>query len=84
MRAAIIALLLAGCAPVHYPQVGQPRMLQWGVSMPRCLWVCIATATVTDAEKGAATSTVTTNATSTISDNDTKTSVSPPAKEEPK
>jgi hypothetical protein len=60
MKYALIALLLVGCAPVHYPQVGQPRMLQWGVSMPRCWVVCIAHATVTDAERGSATSTVTT------------------------
>ena len=67
-----MALLLSGCAPVHYPNVPQPRMQQWGVSLPRCIAVCIATATVTDAEQGAATTNVTENLSDAVTVTSTK------------
>ena len=58
-------LLLAGCAHATYPAAVQPRALVWGISAPACVLVCISHLTVTDAESGGATSTVT--STETIS-----------------
>jgi len=57
--AVILALLLSGCAHVAYPAAVQPRALAWGTSQPNCFMVCIAHTTITDAESGGATSTVT-------------------------
>jgi uncharacterized membrane protein YhaH (DUF805 family) len=47
-----VLLTLTGCS-VHYPQVANPRSLQWGIGQPHCLFLCFATATATDAESGA-------------------------------
>ena len=58
-------LLLAGCAHATYPAAVQPRALAWGTSQPNCWMICIAHTTITDAESGGATSTVT--STETIS-----------------
>ena len=59
--AALVAVLLAGCTT--YPAVVQPRALAWGLAQPSCLFVCIGHMTITDAESGAATTTVTSSET---------------------
>ena len=63
----IASVFLFGCS-VQYPQVANPRALQWGIGQPHCLFLCFATATATDAEAGSnQTSAVNTNQSADIS-----------------
>ncbi len=53
------ALLTAGCSHASFPASEQPRALVWGIAQPNCVAACIAHVTVTDAEKGQASTAVT-------------------------